>query len=425
MTLVTSTATANPQSESQGYIVEHTIESGQVLHQIAIKYNTTTAKILELNPDLEPSKLRIGQKIKIQPNTIAAKPAEEAPATDIKPAEEKPVVEQKPVEEKPATEAKSAEQKPATQKPATENKPAAEKKPAAATVSGNIIEHTVESGQFLNRIATKYNTTTAKILELNPGLEPDKIRPGQKIKVPNNGSTPKPTVEQKPAAEQKPTTEAKPSKPATEAKPAEKKPTTAPVEKPQEVAKATANETVNEEAQTNFIVHTVAQGETFSLIVVKYHTTTVRILKLNPGLEPAKVYVGQKIKIPSTAQAKPKSTTTTSSSGEYVMHTIEEGQYLSQIAVKYNTTTAKILELNPGLNADNIRSGQKIKVAKKATTTKSTTSESSNGTYHTVVSGDTLGNIAYKYNMTIADIESLNPGITATILQIGQRIRIK
>ena len=47
--------------------------------------------------------------------------------------------------------------------------------------NGDVIEHTVEQGQFLNRIATKYNTTVAKLLELNPGLEADKIRAGQKI----------------------------------------------------------------------------------------------------------------------------------------------------------------------------------------------------------------------------------------------------
>ena len=42
----------------------------------------------------------------------------------------------------------------------------------------------VESGQTLVLIAKEYGTTVPKILSANPGLKPERIRVGQKIKVP-------------------------------------------------------------------------------------------------------------------------------------------------------------------------------------------------------------------------------------------------
>ena len=338
------TASANPQNEGEGYIIEHTIESGQLLNRIATQYNTTIAKIVELNPGLEPDKIKVGQKIKIQPNTNTktAKPAEEKPAV----AEEKPTA----VEEKPtATEEKVAEVKEEKAPTAEENRVVAEEKPAAAekkpaekkaaeSSKGEIIEHVVEKGQFFSHIVSIYKTSTAKILELNPGLDPDKIRAGQKIKVQSNIKVSKPSTE-------KPAGEAKPSQPVAEQKAAEPK-------------AASEEESV---PTIEYIEHTVGVGERFSHIVVKYHTTTVKILKHNPGLEPAKVYAGQKIKIPTTVHKKSTSTAAKEDpNGTY--HTIVSGDTLSKIAEKYSTSITKLKELNEGLEPDKIRIGQKLRV---------------------------------------------------------------
>ena len=42
-----------------------------------------------------------------------------------------------------------------------------------------------------------------------------------------------------------------------------------------------------------------------------------------------------------------------------------------------------------------------------------------------VQSGDTLGSIAQKYNTTVDELTTLNPGIDPTALHIGQRIRVE
>ena len=57
-----------------------------------------------------------------------------------------------------------------------------------------------------------------------------------------------------------------------------------------------------------------------------------------------------------------------------------------------------------------------------ATTTETTTPGAE---YYVVQSGDTLGSIAQKYNTTVDELTTLNPGIDPTALRIGQRIRVK
>ena len=95
---------------------------------------------------------------------------------------------------------------------------------------------------------------------------------------------------------------------------------------------------------------------------MKYNTTSKKIQELNPGLELDKVKAGQVIRVKPGAAQTQKSTTTSSSAQKGVYHTLASGETISHLAVKYNTTTKKIQELNPGLNPDKVRDGQKIRV---------------------------------------------------------------
>lgn len=58
-----------------------------------------------------------------------------------------------------------------------------------------------------------------------------------------------------------------------------------------------------------------------------------------------------------------------------------------------------------------------------STTTTETTTPGAE--YYVVVSGDTLGSIAQKYNTTVDELTTLNLGIDPTALTVGQKIRIK
>ncbi len=58
-----------------------------------------------------------------------------------------------------------------------------------------------------------------------------------------------------------------------------------------------------------------------------------------------------------------------------------------------------------------------------ATTTAATTSTTAGQTY-SVESGDTLGGIAVKFGTTVDELLRLNPGVDPTSLHVGQQIRV-
>lgn len=60
-----------------------------------------------------------------------------------------------------------------------------------------------------------------------------------------------------------------------------------------------------------------------------------------------------------------------------------------------------------------------------STTTMTTETTTPGAEYYVVVSGDTLGSIAQKYNTTVDELTTLNLGIDPTALTVGQKIRIK
>lgn len=141
------------------------------------------------------------------------------------------------------------------------------------------------------------------------------------------------------------------------------------VEKPANETPAKQTEVQSEDivADSNGEVwHTVAKGELLGTIASNYGTTVSKIKKLNPGLNPDRIREGQRIKIygaeevtSTTDNSKAQNTTTTP--GE-VWHTVAKGEVLGAIASNYGTTVSKIKELNPGLNPDRIREGQKIRI---------------------------------------------------------------
>ncbi|MBO7262449.1 MAG: LysM peptidoglycan-binding domain-containing protein [Alistipes sp.] len=125
--------------------------------------------------------------------------------------------------------------------------------------------------------------------------------------------------------------------------------------------------------------HVIAEGESFSTLAKQYNTTTDRIQKLNPDVDPRKIQIGQKIRVKGNkplvkeekkAEAKPeekkaevKAEATPASSGEAVYHTVEAGETMGHIAFKYEGATQKSIEaLNPDVDPAKLQIGQKIRV---------------------------------------------------------------
>lgn len=61
----------------------------------------------------------------------------------------------------------------------------------------------------------------------------------------------------------------------------------------------------------------------------------------------------------------------------------------------------------------------------QASTSGTTAATTPGAEYYTVESGDTLGSIAEKYDTTVDELMTLNPGIDPNEMHIGQRVRVK
>lgn len=112
--------------------------------------------------------------------------------------------------------------------------------------------------------------------------------------------------------------------------------------------------------------YTIASGDTFSSIATKFKVSVRAIENANPGVDPKRLQVGQKIKIPPPAPATVLSTTggaanpTVGGNGETI-YTVVSGDTLITIGRKYHTTAAAIRSYN-SLTTDNIKVGQKLKI---------------------------------------------------------------
>ena len=104
---------------------------------------------------------------------------------------------------------------------------------------------------------------------------------------------------------------------------------------------------------TDFFLHTIQKGENLYSIASMYKVSKEDIIKLNPGSDRV-IYTGKALKIPQkTVQKK-----------DDIFYTIKPGDTLYRLSVDYKVSTQAIMRANPGLSAQNFRSGQVIRIPK-------------------------------------------------------------
>lgn len=112
--------------------------------------------------------------------------------------------------------------------------------------------------------------------------------------------------------------------------------------------------------------YTVAKGDSFYSIAKKFGLTTKEVLAANPGVEPTRLQIGQKIHIPPPSAAtapSAASTPETGTGGE--VYTVKSGDTLTRIAAHYHTTV-KAIRAENNLTTDRIKVGQKLKIPTSA-----------------------------------------------------------
>ena len=151
----------------------------------------------------------------------------------------------------------------------------------------------------------------------------------------------------------------------------------------------------------------IQKGDTLNKIASFHSVGVEAILAVNPGIQPEKLYVGQRICIPRFIAPD---------NCNGFLYTIKRGDSLWALAQANQISVEKILGANPGLNPQALQIGQIICVPKTITPPESTC----DGTKYVVVRGDTFYLIAQKNKITVDALQNANPNISPENLVIGQ-----
>ena len=104
------------------------------------------------------------------------------------------------------------------------------------------------------------------------------------------------------------------------------------------------------------------------------------------------------------------------------LYAIRPGDSLFNLARRFNTSVMAILEANPGINPANLQLGETLCIPIALTSILPTTGGCPGGFLHTVVTGDTFFSIAQNAGISVAALAAANPGVDPNRLQIGQQI---
>ncbi|MCS6845691.1 MAG: LysM peptidoglycan-binding domain-containing protein [Caldilineales bacterium] len=171
--------------------------------------------------------------------------------------------------------------------------------------SGPTFAYTVQAGDTLFGIAVRYNTDVDTLRRLN-NLSDDTIQVGQVLQVPGTG----------PQGGATPAAPTQPTQPAGQQ-----------------------------------VIYVVEPGDTLSGIAAKFNVAWTDIARANNISAPYTIYRGQKLVIPGVQPTPvPQAPART--------HTVQAGETLYGIAVKYGVTVQAIMQANNLTNPDFIRTGQ-------------------------------------------------------------------
>ena len=173
--------------------------------------------------------------------------------------------------------------------------------------------------------------------------------------------------------------------------------------------------TVNAQENQTYILHTIEKGQSLYSIASMYGVSQADIVKMNPGGD-QKIYIGHTLRIPRNTTGSQKET----------FHTIEAGETLYRLTVKYNVSAKAICDANPGLSAENFRIGQVIRIPAPDETPVVSDIDNSSKTadvaseipaavqsrcrdMHKVKRKETIYSISKEYGITEAELIEANP----------------
>ena len=310
---------------SNGY---YTVQSGDTLSGIALKFSTTSSKLAQLNSISNPNLIYVGQRLLVNQSSnsnSSSSGQSSSTTTNTEASAASYTVKSGDTLSGIASQYNTTVNQIVSlnqlsnpnliyvgqvlklKNSQTTNSSSSSSSSTAATTAGT---YTVKAGDTLSAIASRYSTSSSTLASLNSLSNPNLIYVGQVLKVSSNASTSSSTS-------------------------------------------SSANSTVTTAAS-----YTVKSGDTLSAIAAKYGTTYQALASANSISNPNDIYVGQVIKVSATATAaSSQAASSTSSNGSY---TVKSGDTLYGIALANGLNWQTLAKQN-GISYPNvIFVGQKL-----------------------------------------------------------------
>ena len=168
--------------------------------------------------------------------------------------------------------------------------------------------------------------------------------------------------------------------------------------------------------------HQVKSGDTLNQIAKTFKTSSQTIQKVN-HLQSLTIQPGQDLLIPAFAHAStPLIDTPTMSQHNYhekgpkqLIYTIKSGDTLSSIAAPYPITPAMIRYWNPNTSRAPLKPNHKLVLWLPRI---------SHYDHYTVVSGDTLSQIAQRFGVSVKSLLAINPLGKKAMIHPGQQLKV-
>ena len=163
--------------------------------------------------------------------------------------------------------------------------------------------------------------------------------------------------------------------------------------------------------EEEYIVYTVQLNDSLYKIANRFNTTIQEIVELN-NLTTTELSVGQQLLIPGPGIGEDNP------SDNETLYTVQRGDSLWSIAQRFQTTVDAIKIAN-NLATNNLQIGQQLRIPNQNSSGGTPPPPSNNQTQYTVQSGDSLWNIARRFDTTVDAIKNAN-NLSSNMLQIGQ-----
>ncbi len=174
---------------------------------------------------------------------------------------------------------------------------------------------------------------------------------------------------------------------------------------------------------SSYVYHRIRRGENLYSIAKKYRVYVSDLRGWN-DISGNRIYAGQKLKIYTSRTAIADNTSTSSRASMY-RYKVRRGDTISQIAERFNVSSSQIKSWN-SLNSNRINYGQTLKIYSHETTESlgdNTTKNSANINYYKIKPGDSIGQIAELYKVSSSSIRRWN-GLRSNKIIAGKTLKI-